>query len=267
MPANSDANSKKKSGSKKRRKLFSILMIILDIVIILAAFGAVFYFIFYNNIGGVTERYYSTVKSIPVLNLALPEPPDPLNPKYMTQAEIRNKYIEFKNENDQLKKQLSEADLNSKNLQVYKDDHDKLTEEAQTKLQDLDTREAAVEEKERQLEELQLKVDESIANGDLDAFKEYFESIDPENAVLLYEAALKKQQIDENIKKFAQVYAEMEPGSAAAIFQQLGTSKLDMITETLQAMNRDAASEILQSMSPDFAAKVTERLNELYKGN
>lgn len=264
MPAKSEA---KKDGKKKRSKFFTIFMILLDIVIIVAAFTAVFYFIFYNNIGGVTQKYYSTVKSIPLLNLALPEAPDPLNPKYMTQGEIRDKYIEYKTENEQLKKQLDEAGKKTGELQGFKDDYDKLTNEAQTILQSLKMRETAIAAKEKQLEEQKGKLDEMIAKGDKEGFKEYFETIDPENAALLYEDAVKQQQTDENVKKFAQVYAEMDPASAAAIFEQLGTSKLDMITETLKAMAKDKSSKILEAMTPDFAAKVTEKLNTLYKGD
>ena len=177
-------------------------MVILDIVIIIAAFFAVFYFIFYNNIGGVTEKYYSTVKGIPLLNLALPEPPDPLNPKYMTQAEIREKYIEFKKENEELKKQLEQSNAKAAELSYYKDNYDKLTQDAGAKLEDLDQREAAVIEKEKQLEELQKKVEEMVANGD----REGSESISihrPRKTQRLYnEAILEKQQIDENVKKF-----------------------------------------------------------------
>ncbi|HPZ05144.1 MAG: hypothetical protein WAP56_03320 [Acetivibrionales bacterium] len=262
MPAKPDDSTRK----KKRSKSFTIFMIILDIVIIIAAFVAVFYFIFYNNIGGAAEKHYSKVKAIPLLNLALPEPPDPLNPKYMTQGEIREKYIEYKNENEKLKEQLVQANARAEGLQAYKDDYDQLTEDAREKLQDLDEREKAITEKERQLEELQKTVEEMIANGDREAFREYFESIDPDNASAIYQAVVEKQQIDENVKKFAQVYAEMDEASAAAIFEQMGTSRLDMIAETLQAMNRKNASKIIESMSPDFAARVTERLNELYRG-
>ncbi len=264
MPVKSEA---KKGEKKKKSKLFTIFMILLDIVIIAAAFGAVFYFIFYNNIGGVTERYYSTVKSIPLLNLALPEAPDPLNPKYMTQGEIRDKYMEYKAETEQLKKQLEEADKKTSELQVYKDNYDKLTLEAQTLLQSLEMRGAAITEREQQLTDQKAKLDEAIANSDREAFKEYFETIDPDKAALLYEAAVKKQVTDENVKKFAQVYAEMDPASAAAIFEQLGASKLDIITETLKAMNKTNSSEILEAMTPEFAAKITERLNTLYKGD
>jgi flagellar motility protein MotE (MotC chaperone) len=267
MSAKPDDSARKKDGSKKKSKFFSIFIVILDIIIIIAAFYAVFYFIFYNNIGGVTEKYYSSVKGIPLLNLALPEPPDPLNPKYMTQAEIREKYIEFKNENEELKKQLEQANAKAAELSYYKDNYDRLTQDAGAKLEDMDRREESIIEKEKQLAELQKKVEELIANGDREGFREYFESIDPENAAVIYEAIVKKQQIDENVRKFAQVYAEMDEDSAAAVFEQLGTSKLEMIAETLQAMSRKDASEIIESMSPDFAARVTEKLNELYRGN
>jgi len=264
MPANADANTKSKT---KKSKLTKIFVIVLDVIIILAAIGAVFYFIFYNNIGGVTDRYYTTIKKIPVLNLALHEPSDPLDPKFMTDGEIKEKYLEFKSENEQLKKQLTEAEDKQKELQTYKDDYDQLIQQAQAKLEELERREADVVQKENELKELQLKVEEAIVNGDTKAFIEYFESIDPDNAAVLYEAAVKKQQTNENVKQFAKIYAAMEPKSAAAIFERLGESKLDMITETLQAMNRDNASQILQSMSSDFAAKVTEKLNDLYRGN
>ncbi len=264
MPGKSEA---KKGEKKKRSKLFTIFMILLDVVIIAAAFGAVFYFIFYNNIGGVTERYYSTVKSIPLLNLALPEAPDPLSPKYMTQGEIVEKYTEYKAEVEQLKKQLEEADKKTGELQVFKDDYDKLIYEAQTLLQSLEMRETAITAKEQQLADQRAELDEAIANSDREAFMEYFETMDPDNAAVLYERAVIQQQVDAEVKKFAQIYAEMDPASAAAIFEQLGASKLDMITETLKAMSKKNSSEILEAMTPEFAARVTERLNALYRGD
>ncbi len=264
MPSKPDA---KKGEKRKKSKLFTIFMIIIDIVIIAVAFGAVFYFIFYNNIGGVTERYYTTVKSIPLLNLALPEAPDPLNPKYMTQLEIKEKYLEYKAENEQLRKQLDEAHKKAEELQVFKDDYERLTNEAMTVLQSLKLSGAAITEREKQLDEQKDKLDEAIAKADREAFAEYFETIDPDNAAQIYETVIKKQQSDENVKKFAQVYAQMDPSSAAAIFEQLGTSKLDMITEALKAMNKADSSAILEAMTPEFAAKVTEKLNALYKGD
>lgn len=260
---------KTNNSSEKQQKgrLMTILTVGLIAIFVLAVFGGVFYFILFNNIGGVAERNYSAIKKIPVLNLALPEPPDPLNPKYMTINEIKRQYIEFRKENELLKEQLAEAQKKIDEYKVYKDRKDELTLEADVKTQDLDAREAAIIEKELKLKELQEEIDTLIASGDPSAYADYYETIDPENAQLIYEKIMLKQQIDANIKKFALVYAEMDPSSAAAIFTELGTSQIEMIAETLMAMNKANSAEILESMTPDFAAKVTEKLDALYRGN
>jgi len=255
------------TGKQQKGKLMTILTVVLIAVFIIAVFGGIFYFIIFNNIGGVTERHYSAIKKIPVLNLALPEPPDPLNPKYMTNNEIRKQYVEFRKENEMLREQLAEAQKKIDEYKVFKDNNDELTRQADEKTQDLAAREAAVVEKEQKLKELQEKIDTLIANGDPAAYAEYYESIEPDNAKQIYEKILLEQQIDANVKKFAQVYAEMDPAAAAAIFEKLGTSQIGMIAETLMAMNKADSAEILESMTPDFAAKVTEKLDALYRGN
>jgi flagellar motility protein MotE (MotC chaperone) len=106
-----------------------------------------------------------------------------------------------------------------------------------------------------------------IASGDKDAFKTYFENMDPENSKAIYEKIIKEQQIDENVKQYAKVIENMDAGAAAAVFEQMGFDSIDKIAETLKAMSKEGASEILESMSPDFAAKVVERLGEMYRGN
>lgn len=260
------ANGTKAKKIEKGRFL-RFLTVFLVIIFILAIFIGVFYFIIFNNIGGVTEKNYSAIKKIPILNLALPEPPDPLNPKYMTNNDIRKQYIVYQSENAELQKQLEEAEAKIAEYSVFKDRYDTLIQEAKDQKDDLDAREAYIKENELKQKELQLEIDELIARGDEAAFAAYFEKLEPENAALIYEKITKENQIDAEIKRFAQIYAEMKPDAAAAIFEQLGNSQIDMIAETLKAMNRVSASKILESMTPSFAAKVTQRLDELYKGN
>jgi len=254
------------SGNKKG-KLLSILTVLLVIVIILSVFGGVFYYIVYNNIGGVTEANYSALKKIPLLNLALPEPPDPLNPKYMTASEIKKQYIIFKDETEELKNQLDEALKKIDEYKVFKDQYDSFVSEIEEKKRDLDSREKTVKEKELELKKLKDEVYTLIASGDKEGYAAYFESIDPEDARLIYEKIVTEQQINENIKKFAQVYAEMDPAAAASVFEKLGASKIEMIAEILMSMNKKESAKILESMNPDFAATVTQKLDELYRGN
>lgn len=261
------ANPQKHGSRKKKGKLPVFLAVLLILVFIIAVFGGVFYFIVFNNIGGVTEHYYATLKRIPVLNLALPAEPDPLDPKYMTQAEIKNQYRAFRSENEELKKQLEEANARIEEYRFYKDNYESKIDEAENMLKELEEREAYARDKELTLKELQLKIDELIACGDKESFKTYFEDMDPENSKALYERITREQQVDGNVKKYAQVIENMDAGAAAAVFEQMGAGSIDKTAETLQAMSKEGASKILESMSSDFAAKVVERLGEMYRGN
>lgn len=257
----------KNSKEKKRGTLVTLLTILAVIVVIIVVFGGVFYFIIYSNINGVAEHYRSSIQNIPLLKNALPEPPDLLDPKYMTERDVKKKYVEFRDQNDALKKQLAEANGKLIEYQVYKDDYENMKLDVETKLQEIKERNAALEQKELQLKEEKQKLDELVANGDKESFKLYYETVDPENAKLLFDQIVKEQQVDANIKKFAQVYEVMDAAAAATIFEELGDSKMDMTVETLKAMKKENSSAILESMAPEFAAKVTEELNALFKGN
>lgn len=258
-------NPKSQSDAKKGRSIFFTILIV--IIIMVAVFGGVFYLFIHNNISGLAERYRSSIQNIPLAKLALPKAPDPLDPKYMTAQDIKNKYVEFRNENDALKKQLSEANTKLDEYRGYKEEYENLKLDNEKKLEEIKAREAAMDEKELQLAELKQKIDELTANGDKESFKEYYETLDTENAKLLYSEIVKEQQVDANIKKFAQVYEVMDAAAAAEIFEQLGNTKIDMTVETLKAMKKEYSSAILESMTPEFAAKVTEKLNALFKGN
>ncbi|MGE5613337.1 MAG: hypothetical protein ACM3XR_02935 [Bacillota bacterium] len=271
MPADKDAkttaNPSTQGSKPKKGKLPPLLAVLFIFVIIIAVFGGVFYFIVFNNIGGVAERYYSSLKRIPVLNLALPEEPDPLDPKYMTSAEIRKQYQVFRDENEELKKKLEEANALIEEYRLYKDNYDSKMKEAENLLKDVEVREIRTKDKETALKELQMKIDELIAKGDKESFKTYFEAMDPENSKAIYEKIIREFQIDENVKQYAKVIENMDADAAAAVFERMGAGNIDKIAETLKAMSKEGASKILESMSPDFAAKVVEKLGEMYRGN
>jgi len=258
-------NTKPQNNAKKSGNIIFTVLIV--VVIIALVFGGVFYYLVHNNISGLAERYRSTIQNIPLAKLALPKAPDPLDPKYMTEEEIENKYIEYRNENEALKKQLADANTKLDEFQAFKDDYDNLILNTEKKLEEAEKREAAAIEKELQIAELKLKIDELIANGDTESFKTYFEALDPENAKQLYAEIIKVDQVNANIKKFAQVYEVMDAAAAAEIFEQLGNAEIDMTAETLKIMKKENSSAILESMTPEFAAKVTEKLNALFKGN
>ena len=261
-------SSKPKDNGKKEKKGLSTLLTVAAIVVIIAVvIGGVFYYIIRNNIGGAAERYRPAIQGIPLLRRALPEAEDPLDPKNMTQAQLIEKYNEFRKENAGLEKQLEDATAKGKEYLGYKDELDKIKLEDEKKQQEAKDREAALDKKEADLKEMELNLGKLAASGDKEGFKAYFEKLDPETAEQLYAEILKEEETAADVKKFAGVYAEMDEAAAAAIFEQLGTGKIDMTAETLKAMSKKDSAEIIESMDPDFAAKVTEKLNELYKAD
>ncbi len=255
------------NGKKSKGAAFVLLTILAVVLIIAAVIGGTFYFIIKNNTGGFADRYRQTIQTIPVLRSALPAVSDPLDPKYLSEDELKNKYTEFRNENESLRKEL---EAKNKELEVYsalKEEYESGKLAAESKIKQAEKRNGDLDLKEAELKELKAQIDKLIAMGDKDSFAAYFESIDAESAKELYSQVVKEQQLDAKTSEFAQIYAAMDEASAAAIFQQLGEGKLDMITKILMAMSKKDSSAILESMTPSFAAKVTEKLDELYKGN
>jgi flagellar motility protein MotE (MotC chaperone) len=273
MAKNGDAKTKaenpksQNNGKKGRGVLFTLLTFLTVIVILAAVFGGVFYFVIHNNVNGLADRYRPNIRNIPLARLALPKAADPLDPKNMTAEEIKKKYIEFRSENTAIQKQLADTDTKLSDAQKFKTDYDKLKSDTDKQMQDVKDRQAALDQKDLELKDLKRTLDELTAAGNKEAFKSYFESVDPENAKLIYAEVAKELQADANTKKFAQIYAAMDASAASQIFEQLGNSKMDMIAQTLQAMSKENSSAILAAMTPAFAAKLTEKLDALYKGN
>ena len=270
MPVNSTKtpveSPKSQSDAKKDRGIvFSVITIFSVILVIALIFVGTFYIVIHNNVNGLAERYRKSIQNIPLAKLALPVAPDPLDPRYMTNSEIKDKYTEFRKANADLRKQLDESAKKLQDLQKYKDEYDAFKAENEKAALDSKTKEAELNARQTQLDELKAKIDALIASGDKEGLKQYFETLDPATAKQVYAEVVKQQQVDANTKKFAQVYAAMDASAATQIFEKLGNSQMDIIAQTLKAMSKENSSAILAAMTPDFAAKVTQKLDELYK--
>ena len=141
---------------------------------------------------------------------------------------------------------------NSKN----KKDHKKI-KDLKAKVNDLSKYkedEAAFEkEKEKYNEEVVF----SDQAPDIEQYKAYYESIEPENAEVLYKQVVEQITYDDQLKDYAKTYSQMKPKQAAAIFDTM-TDDLELVAKILSAMNADARGDILGNMNTDTAAKVTK---------
>ncbi|TYQ13161.1 UNVERIFIED_CONTAM: flagellar motility protein MotE (MotC chaperone) [Acetivibrio alkalicellulosi] len=246
------------SKKSKRGLLFGVFAFLTALAIIAVAFGGVFYIIIRNNINGLAENHRNDIKRIPILNKALPPPPieyDPYDPVNLNEKELLEMYSEFRRKNSEINKELEEAEKVIIQLREIEDKYEKLQNEYEIIKNDLDSQRARLKEKE-------MLVDELIASGDKEGFKDYFIRIDKENAEKIYMELLREQKIDEDAREFAKIYENMDAGATAKIFEQLGTINVDLVVNTLKDMNTKKAAEVLEEMDEAYAAIVTEKLSK-----
>ena len=97
---------------------------------------------------------------------------------------------------------------------------------------------------------------------DVSVYKEFYESIEPENAERLYQYVVELMKYDEGVVTQAELFANMKPGQAAEALQEM-TADIEFITKVLLAMKKDNATEIMNKMDALFVAKVMQRMTDL----
>lgn len=261
---NSTSPADNKANSKKDQIVYGLLALLTAMIIICAVIGGAFYIFIRNNVYGWAEKYRENIQTIPVLRLALPKPGDPEDPRYLSEDELIKKYNDLRSKRDQLVKELELAKNDIMELQKYKDDWDKLKAENEKAIVDIENQKQELEAYRKEAEEDKTKVDELIARGDKEGFKQFFERVNKETASQLYSELIKEQKASEEAKSFAKLYEKMEPASAAKILERMGEGKMDLIVEILNNMKKDACAQVLAAMDPTFASKATVKLSEVY---
>ena len=138
------------------------------------------------------------------------------------------------NKND--KKKIKDLKAQIKDLSKYKED------------------EAAFEkEKEKYYEEVVF----SDQAPDIQQYRTYYESIDPENAEVLYKQVVEQITYDSQVEDYAKTYSNMKPQEAASIFDTM-TDNLGLVADILMNMGTQQRADILGKMDATTAAKLTE---------
>lgn len=91
----------------------------------------------------------------------------------------------------------------------------------------------------------------------IEAYREYFEEIDPATAEYLYKQVVQQIEQSDEVERYAKAYSEMKPASAAAIFEEM-TDNMDLIARILGAMEADERGAILAAMDSQVAARITK---------
>lgn len=127
----------------------------------------------------------------------------------------------------------------------------------QSQVDELSTYKEAEAEFEAEKEKFYEEVVFSDQAPDISEYKTYYESIEPENAEVLYKQVVEQLQASQEISDYATTYSSMKPKEAAAIFDTM-TDNLSLVADILQAMDVESRANILGKMNADTAAKVTE---------
>lgn len=89
-----------------------------------------------------------------------------------------------------------------------------------------------------------------------DEYVKYYQTMDPTTAEYLYKQVIQQQEVDQQVKDYAQAYAEMKPKAAASIFEAM-TDDLDLAAKILNQMSAEDRGNILGAMNAETAARLT----------
>ena len=227
------------------------LIMALVAIVIVAIWLAIFGLLVKMDVGGFGSTVlFPVLKDVPYVNMILPgiedyipEEDDGYN--YATVDEAVERIKELEVEIETLKSANSETDAYVEELEA-----------AQQELAEYKANEADFEaEKEKFYEEVVF----SDNAPDINTYKTYYESIEPENAEAIYKQVVTQIQADEEIEEYVETYTAMKPKNAAAIFDSM-TEDLGLVCEILSAMDSQSRSDILAAMDESNAAIITRMM-------
>lgn len=232
------------SGGGKAAVVFVTLMIIVIWIAILAV-------LIHFDVGGFGSTVMQPIlKDVPYVNKILPK-----TEEEETKTKEDSKYPY---------KTVDEAVAYIKELEKELADAKESNSENDAYVADLEAQAAQwkeYKENEQKFEEEKAKFYNEVVFSDqapdINEYKKYYESIDPQNAENLYKQVVEQQEKDDDMSDYVKAYSQMKPKQAAAIFDTM-TDNLELVAKILSAMKADARGDILGNMNTDTAAKVTK---------
>ena len=230
------------SGGGKAAVVFVTLMIIVIWIAILAV-------LIHFDVGGFGSTVMQPIlKDVPYVNKILPK-----TEEEETKTKEDSKYPY---------KTVDEAVAYIKELEKELADAKESNSENDAYVADLEAQAAQwkeYKENEQKFEEEKAKFYKEVVFSDqapdINEYKKYYESIDPQNAENLYKQVVEQQEKDDDMSDYVKAYSQMKPKQAAAIFDTM-TDNLELVAKILSAMKADARGDILGNMKTDTAAKV-----------
>ncbi len=222
-----------------------IVMVFVTLLVILIWLGIIALFI-KGDFGGFGSTVLRPlIKDVPYLNWILPE------------SDFDEESTEYQYET------IDDAIVRIKELEALLDtqlttnsDNSELIAELQAQITELQVYKLEQDEFEKNKEKFYEEVVFSDEAPDIETYKTYYESIDPENAEVLYKQVVEQITYNEKVEDYVKTFSSMKAKEAAAIFDTMGND-LQLVADILSNMKAQARADILGKMDPEIAAKVT----------
>ncbi len=259
-----DQKARKKEAKKRAKELAdeearidaddgSNLPVIFTTIIIVLVWLAIICALIKLDVGGFGSGVLAPVlKNVPVVNKILPDSSTSTAVRDADDVDVTG-YSSLKEavkEIQALQAELAETQANS----AAKDEQISSLSEEVSRLQTFEDKQV---EFERIKNEFYNEVVYAQNGPGAEAYVEYYESMDPTTAETLYKQVIVQEQVDEEIKNYAQAYSDMKPKQAAEIFENM-TDDLDLAAKILWQMEAGDRGKILGAMDKEVAAKLTK---------
>ena len=237
-----DLNDEEESSGGN--KLLNAFIVVVVIAIWLVIFGL----LIKMNVGGIGSMLRPFLKNVPVINRILPEATDEeiaeeTGSKYKNLAEAIDRINELESQLDNYKNSDSSDSQTISELQA---------EIARLKV---------FEENAQYYQDLKDKFDREVVYADnapdIENYKQWYESIDADNAAKLYQQVVKDLQESQRVKDWAEAYSKMDAKKAAAILEEM-TGDTNLVAKILNCMTSKQRGAVLAAMDPVYAAKITK---------
>ena len=222
-----------------------IVMVFMTLLVILIWLGIIVLFI-KGDFGGFGSTVLRPmIKDVPYLNWILPE-------SDYDEEGTEYQYETIDDAIDRIKEleALLDAQL------ATNSDNAELIEELHAQINELQVYKLEQDEFEKNKEKFYEEVVFSDEAPDIETYKTYYESIDPENAEVLYKQVVEQIEYNNRVENYAKTYSSMKAKQAAAIFDTM-TDDLQLVADILLNMSTQARADILGKMDPEIAAKLT----------
>lgn len=205
------------------------------------------------DVGGFGSNVLTPMlKDIPVINKILPTETGTES----TKEKSYNGYSSIKEAVDELAEQEKKLEQLQNTNAAYSEQIEALKAEVQ-RLKTFEDNQVKFQQIKEQFYEEVVYADNGPGE---DAYRQYYEEMDPTTAEALYKQVIQEQAVSGKMKDYVATYSNMDAAKAASILGAM-TDNLDLAADILSNLPAATRGNIMGEMDPAIAARITKIMN------